>query len=197
MSNITNLSGLRAFGIDDDREVSRIDNDPGNTRTKRFYGKYRGTVTDNADPNFMGRIILSIPDVLGSFPSSWALPCVPMAGLQMGMFSVPPVGADVWVEFEQGNPDQPIWSGCFWAVPEKSPGIRLQAVPVPPGTPATVITNPAGLSLAVTPDAISLTNATHTTQILFAEGTISIIAPTIIINGASIDFNKGTLTIVS
>lgn len=184
---------MRASSIDDDREISCIDNDPGNTRTKRFYGKYRGTVFENYDPKFMGRLILKIPDVLGSYPSSWALPSVPIAGLQMGMFSIPPLCADVWVEFEQGNPDHPIWSGYFWSTPEKAPNL----LPVPPGTPVTVITNPAGLSLVVTPNAITLINAAHTTQILFTEGTISITATNIIINGTKISFNGDALTIVS
>jgi len=196
MSDISNLSDLQT-------QTSRIDDDPGNTRTTRFYGKYRGTVITNEDPYGMGRLILEVPDVLGSFPSSWALPCVPMAGPQMGMFSVPPPGADVWVEFEQGNPDNPIWVGCFWAALEKAPGNRLQAqIPIPPVapgivTPAIVMTNLAGLSIAITPTTISLTDVTHTTQILFTEGLISITAPTISINGALITFNKDALQIVT
>ena len=32
----------------------------------------------------------------------------------VGFFLVPPVGANVWVEFEAGDPDYPIWTGCFW-----------------------------------------------------------------------------------
>ena len=42
------------------------------------------------------------------------MPCVPYAGSGVGFFAVPPVGANVWVEFEGGDPDYPIWSGCFW-----------------------------------------------------------------------------------
>jgi len=46
--------------------------------------------------------------------SGWALPCVPYAGKGVGLFLIPPVNAFVWIEFEQGDLDYPIWSGCFW-----------------------------------------------------------------------------------
>lgn len=77
----------------------------------RYYGKYRGTVIDNIDLEQRARIIAQVPDVLGEIPSSWALPCAPAAGIQSGMFIVPPIGSGVWIEFEQGNPDYPIWTG--------------------------------------------------------------------------------------
>ena len=70
----------------------------------RFYGKYRGIVFDNSDPMQVGRILAQVPDVLGETPSSWALPCVPAAGVQAGCFIVPPIGSQVWIEFEQGDP---------------------------------------------------------------------------------------------
>lgn len=78
---------------------------------QRFYGKYRGLVVENIDPLQMGRVLLQCPDVLGAIPSSWAMPCVPAAGIQAGIFIVPPIGSQIWVEFEQGNPDYPIWTG--------------------------------------------------------------------------------------
>lgn len=83
-----------------------------------FYGKYRGVVKSNRDPLRMGRIRATVQDVLGSNESGWALPCVPYAGKGVGLFLIPPVGASVWIEFEHGNPDYPIWSGCFWAANE-------------------------------------------------------------------------------
>ena len=61
---------------------------------------------------------MRVPDVFGILPSSWALPCVPLAGPTMGTsFVPPPVGSSVWVEFEQGDPQMPIWVGCFWDTP--------------------------------------------------------------------------------
>ncbi|HLF26609.1 MAG TPA: phage baseplate assembly protein V [Anaerolineae bacterium] len=80
-----------------------------------FWGKYRGQVVNNTDPLQLGRIQVSVPAVLGQGQSSWALPCVPYAGPGVGLFLIPPVGGNVWVEFEGGDPDYPIWSGCFWA----------------------------------------------------------------------------------
>lgn len=80
-----------------------------------FYGKYRGTVVDNADPSRLGRIRARVPDVFGDHSSGWALPALPYAGKQVGLFLLPPKDALVWIEFEQGDPDYPIWTGCFWA----------------------------------------------------------------------------------
>jgi len=80
-----------------------------------FYGKYRGIVTDNRDPQQMGRIKARVQDVYGDQESGWVLPCTPYAGDGVGLFLIPPVDASVWIEFEHGNPDQPVWSGCFWA----------------------------------------------------------------------------------
>jgi hypothetical protein len=83
-------------------------------RGKKFYGKYRGQVVQNIDPQRMGRIQVIVPDVSQVIPTGWALPCVPSAFTQAGVFAIPPIGAKVWVEFERGDPDYPIWTGCFW-----------------------------------------------------------------------------------
>ena len=81
----------------------------------RYYGKYRGFVTDNDDPEKRGRIRLLVPSVLGETPTGWALPSLPFGGLaDQGLFVVPEVDAQVWVDFEAGNVDLPIWTGTFW-----------------------------------------------------------------------------------
>lgn len=80
-----------------------------------FYGKYRGIVSDNRDPLMLGRIRAKVPDVFGDLESGWALPSVPYAGNGVGLFLIPPSNAWVWIEFEHGDPDYPIWTGCFWA----------------------------------------------------------------------------------
>lgn len=82
--------------------------------TTKFFGKYRGLVTANLDPLEIGRIRAMVPAVLGDTETGWALPCSPYGGKDVGFFFIPPVGANVWIEFEGGNPDFPIWSGCFW-----------------------------------------------------------------------------------
>jgi uncharacterized protein involved in type VI secretion and phage assembly len=83
-------------------------------QTGRHYGKYRGLVTDNQDPNSLGRVKARVPEVLADVETGWALPCSPYAGPGVGFFAVPPVGAGVWIEFEAGDVSRPILSGCWW-----------------------------------------------------------------------------------
>ena len=78
-----------------------------------YFGKYRGIVTDNADPEKRGRLKLRVPTVLDD-AEIWALPCVPYAGDKVGFFFLPEAGTAVWVEFEGGDPSYPIWTGFFW-----------------------------------------------------------------------------------
>lgn len=96
---------------------------------KRFYGKYRATVLDNEDPMVQGRLLLQVSDVLGDIPASWALPCLPAAGTQMGVFVLPAVGSTVWAEFEQGDPGYPIWVGGYWGSAAEVPPLALAAPP--------------------------------------------------------------------
>lgn len=95
-----------------------------------FYGKYRGEVVNPLDPRGTGRLQVSVPDVLGDGRMAWAMPCSPWAGPGVGFFALPPAGAKVWVEFERGDPDYPIWTGGFW---------DLGDAPVAPG-PQQVLT---------------------------------------------------------
>lgn len=95
-----------------------------------FYGKYRGVVTDNLDPLMTGRVKATVPDVMGDVESGWALPCAPFGGSGLGFFAVPAVGAGVWIEFEHGDPDYPIWSGCWWGLASEMPPALL--APPPP-----------------------------------------------------------------
>jgi len=101
---------------------------------ERYYGKYRGIVTDNADPQAMGRIKALVPAVLETEVTPWALPCAPFAGVGSGQFTMPAIDAGVWIEFEAGDPSQPIWTGCWWGqgeIPNSqaqdggSPGLKV------------------------------------------------------------------------
>src|SRR5262249_1712794 len=83
----------------------------------RFWGKHRGEVTDNDDPQTMGRLKVKVPSVLGD-TELWAMPCVPYAGDSVGFYVLPKAGAGVWVEFEGGDPSFPIWTGCYWRAGE-------------------------------------------------------------------------------
>lgn len=85
----------------------------------RYYGKYGGIVVDDQDPENRGRLRVQVPDVMSDVDSSWARPCVPYAGASVGLWHIPPVGAAVWVEFEKGELDLPIWTGCWWGKDER------------------------------------------------------------------------------
>ncbi|WP_119730200.1 phage baseplate assembly protein V [Thermomonospora amylolytica] len=86
---------------------------------RRYHGKYRGLVVDNADPERLGRLRLQVPSVLGDeVTTGWALPCVPYGGMAgQGLLAIPDVGAGVWVEFEEGDLEFPVWVGTFWSRP--------------------------------------------------------------------------------
>lgn len=111
---------------------------------RQFFGKYRGKVENNIDPLQIGRVQVSVPAVLGEGRLSWAMPCAPFAGSGVGLFAVPPVGANVWVEFEAGDPNYPIYSGGFWGAGE---------TPVMPALPFTkaLVTDALTLKLDDTP----------------------------------------------
>jgi uncharacterized protein involved in type VI secretion and phage assembly len=83
---------------------------------RRFYGKYRGFVESNRDPKRLGRLTLRIPSVFGDeVITGWAMPCVPYGGQDnQGFLCIPEPGAGVWVEFEEGDLEFPIWVGTFW-----------------------------------------------------------------------------------
>ena len=101
-----------------------------------LYGKYRGTVVNNVDPEQIGRIQAIVPGVEGFIPSSWAMPCLPWGGINTGLFTVPAMGAGVWIEFEHGDPNYPIWTGCFWGLAAERPAMSQM---VPPGVPGITI----------------------------------------------------------
>ncbi|MGI9102237.1 MAG: phage baseplate assembly protein V [Terriglobales bacterium] len=106
------------------------------TGTEQLYlGKYRGTVINNVDPDFRGRLQVEVPDVVSLLPTSWAEPCVPLAGPTgpaMGLYMVPPMGAGVWIEFEHGDSNKPIWTGCRWGASADVPPSAKLGLPISP-----------------------------------------------------------------
>ena len=86
---------------------------------RRIYGKYRALVIDNEDPELLGRLKLSAPVLGKDNVSGWATPCVPYGGdANQGMFFIPEPGAGVWLEFEEGDIQRPVWVGCYWSKPD-------------------------------------------------------------------------------
>lgn len=166
----------------------------------RFFGKYRGTVIDNVDPLQTGRIMAMVPDISGVVPTSWAMPCLPWGGIQNGVFCVPPIGAGVWIEFEQGDPDYPVWTGCYWgSVAEVPAAALLSPPPIPAITLQTVGQNSVAISDLPGPTGgimiKSTTGATITvneTGIIIQNGQGASIAMV----GPSVTVNNGALVVV-
>jgi uncharacterized protein involved in type VI secretion and phage assembly len=169
------------------------------TEPEKYYGKYRGQVLNNVDPMQKARIQVNVPDVYGPTLSTWALPCLPAAGLQMGMVTVPPIGAGVWIEFEQGNPDYPIWVGGFWGNGAEVPALSHLAPPaVPAITLQTTLQN--GLIISDVPGptgGIMIKSATgasiivNDTGIYIQNGK----GASIIMTGPTVTINQGALLI--
>ena len=106
----------------------------------KYYGKYRGFVASNKDPDQLGRLQLRIPSVLGTEVTDWALPCLPFGGSAgLGWFMIPEQDAQVWVEFEEGELRRPIWVGTFW---QKRGDTPTAANKTPPTT--RLLQTPAG-----------------------------------------------------
>jgi len=172
------------------------------TATK-FLGKFRGTVTQNIDPMMRGRLMVIVPDVLGPVPSSWAEPCVPLAGPTgppMGVYMVPPIGAGVWVEFEQGDPTHPIWVGCRWGAQSDVPPLAHAGLPISPN----IVLQTAGQNSLVISDlpgptgGIMLKSTTGATLIVNDTGIYiqNGKGASIVLTGPAVNVNMGALTVI-
>lgn len=176
-------------------------------RQQEYYGKYRGIVMNNLDPEFRGRIQVVCADVPTLLPPTWAMPCTPIGGIQHGMVAIPPIGSGVWVEFEQGDPDYPIWVGSYWGSPAEVPSLAKLTPPGVPGiTLQTLLQNglvindvpgPAGgIILKTTLGASIIVNDAG---IFIQNGkgaSISLVGPAISILGTPVDVNTGALTVL-
>jgi hypothetical protein len=163
----------------------------------QFFGKYRGKVENNVDPMQMGRVQVSVPAVLGDGRMSWAMPCAPFGGSGVGFFAIPSMQANVWVEFEGGNPDYPIWSGCFWGVGEAPamPALAQMKVIKTDCITLTLSDMPGagGFKLEVNPPAV----ATPLKMEFNASGIeISNGAASIKLTPASVSVNNGALEVI-
>lgn len=80
-----------------------------------YYGVYRAKVINNADPDNLGRVILHCEQVHGKdYPEVWAWPETPYAGNGFGFWAIPDKDDYVYVRFDHGRPDKPIWHGGWW-----------------------------------------------------------------------------------
>jgi uncharacterized protein involved in type VI secretion and phage assembly len=165
-----------------------------------YYGKYRGTVINNVDPMQLGRLQVQVVDVTGLVPGTWAMPCLPFAGKQMGAYMIPQIGQGVWVEFEQGDSDFPIWTGCWLGSPAEppalaiatsnplSPSVVLQTamqnlllINDSPGTSGVLLKSATGASISVTDAGGILIQSGRGASILVAGPTVTINAGALVI----------------
>ena len=165
-----------------------------------LYGKYRGTVINNVDPMQIGRIQAMVPDLAGFVPGTWAMPCLPMAGINTGVFTVPMIGSGVWVEFERGDPDYPIWVGGYWGSAAEVP---LMARTVPPAVSGITIqtTLKNGIVVSDVPGPTGGILIQTTTGAMISVSDVGIVISNgkgAIINmtGPTVDVNLGALTVV-
>lgn len=165
-----------------------------------MYGKYRGTVTNNVDPLQIGRLQALVPSVSGVALTSWAMPCFPVAGVQTGSVGVPPIGSGVWIEFEGGDPDYPIWSGCFFGSAVEVPTLHTATPsPIPAITMQTPLQN--GLTVSDLPGptgGIVLKSATGASVIVNDTGIYiqNGKGASIVMTGPTVTVNNGALTVI-
>lgn len=173
----------------------------------RYYGKYRGTVYNNVDPEGLGRVQVTVPQVSPLPLANWAMMCPPVGGLQHGMFSVPAPAAGVWVEFEQGDIDYPIWTGCivgggldtpkqapvanpaFQSITLQTPSQNCVVIDDTPGKGGVTIRTRTGATISMTDIETTITNGLGA-SIRMIGGAITIEADLVSINGTNLMIYK-------
>jgi uncharacterized protein involved in type VI secretion and phage assembly len=162
----------------------------------RYLGIYPGRVENNIDPQGMGRIMVSVADVGGNSPLTWAMPCLPVTGRNMGMFTVPPIGSGVWVQFIRGDTDYPVWMGGYYAQGETPPLARNVAPGISAITLQTTASN--GLIISDMPGGGILIRTAGGAKIEVTDTGITIATgqgAELTLRGPTVDINNGALTV--
>ena len=153
----------------------------------RFYGKYRGIVTQ-VDASTM-RIKAKVPSVYGDTESGWALPCVPYAGDSVGFAFLPEVDSAVWIEFEGGNVSFPIWTGGFW-LSQQAPSDAQPAVKA-------IVTKQLKMLFDDDQDSITIQDSNGNSVTLDSSGiTLTRGSQTIQLSDSEINVNNGALEVM-
>lgn len=154
----------------------------------RFYGKYRGSVTD-VDASTL-RIKAKVPAVLGDQDSGWCMPCVPYAGQNVGLAFLPEVGSGVWIEFEGGDVSYPIWTGCYWRSGE-------QPSDAAPKVKVIVTTAPHKILLDDDAQSITISDSNQNTITLDSSGiTLTRGSNSVAISDSEVSVNDGALEVM-
>jgi hypothetical protein len=141
----------------------------------RYYGKYRGIVSQVLDGDDLGKLVVKVPEVYDGQDSPVAWPCVPFAGDGHGFVSLPEVNDGVWIEFEAGDPSRPIWTGSWWGANE---------IPDPAATNVKTWVSSGGLK-------ITLDDANNELRLEHSSGASIKLAP----DGLTLAFNATTMTL--
>ncbi|MDA9504174.1 hypothetical protein XI09_05230 [Bradyrhizobium sp. CCBAU 11386] len=154
----------------------------------RFFGKYRGVVTDVDVATF--RIKAMVPAVLAGQPSGWARACVPFAGNGFGFAFLPEVGSGIWIEFEGGDVSYPIWVGGFWHDGEPPPDATDKVRAIVTKSRQKVLIDEDGGSITITDD-------NNNTVTLDGSGmTLSRGGQQIQISDSEVNVNQGALEVM-
>lgn len=173
----------------------------GKSKRQKYYGKYKGVVVNNVDPDRSGRLLVTVPDVLGPDPCIWAESSSPLSGSGMGVYFVPPIESGVWIEFQQGDSDFAMWTGCWRGSLADVPVLANAA---PPEPPPIVLGSQLGNSIVISDipgptggiALISVTGASiliNDVGITISNGKGAIIT----LVGKTVDVNLGGLTVLN
>ncbi len=159
---------------------------------QQFPGLFRGEVSNNIDPDGKGRVQIKMPSVFGSNELTWAMPCVPYAGNNVGHFFIPPNGAKLWIMFEGGVSENPVWLGCFWGDNDTVPAspalaetkmIKTDTVTITitdgVGPPGVSIETTAGMKIDISPSGIEISNGLG--------ATVKLEGPKTSVNGSALE----------
>lgn len=84
------------------------------TNLQKIYGVVIGIVTNNQDPDKLGRVKVKFPWLSNENESFWARIATPMAGKERGIYFLPEVDDEVLVIFEHGDMRFPYVIGALW-----------------------------------------------------------------------------------
>jgi uncharacterized protein involved in type VI secretion and phage assembly len=155
----------------------------------RFYGLYRGLVTDNDDPQKLGRVKANVPTVLGDVESGWCMPCVPYAGDNVGVAFLPEIGSGVWIAFEGGDVSFPVWLGCFWRSGELPSDVA-------PSVKVIVTNAPLEIKLDDDAESVEITDSNGNSVKLDSSGvTVSKSGQQVVVSDSSVSVNNGSLEV--
>jgi uncharacterized protein involved in type VI secretion and phage assembly len=163
----------------------------------RYYGKYRATVLNNVDTENRGRVQVQLADRYGLFPSTWAMPSFPVASIQHGICVIPPIHASVWIEFEAGDLDFPVWSGGFFENAGEMPALAAAGTPATPNIvmqttgQVTLLLSDNPLANVLIKSASGAMIQIGSSGILISNGQGAVIS----LSGPTVSVNNGALTV--